>query len=358
MESTIENEICIGGNISIPRIQRRLKGVQVSVPSVQLYSVYFDDSHCSLIRNGIGLRLRKEGDRLYQTLKIEFKHYRRKEWTRMIKSKFAAPVTKQYLDIDSVTDIFSQTGIHFDFNLQKTLTDLEIIFKVDVQRKTWTLPFRGSEIELALDLGTILSGKAVEKISEIEIELINGDPLIIWQLASELATASPNLFFEPQSKAFRGAILAGIPPSEFEHYKINSVFEPHPTKLLAQNLYIIQKKLSYFFLQYCKTGKQSLLKETIKIIKAISNQKLSQCVSNRNNYSRTCLKNLIKRKNLLYGKILSPQGRPSICLHHKKVIFSKPVIKRKLTKNQLMILRKEMLKFNIELGFFCSLCCK
>ena len=96
--------------------------------------------------------------------------------------------------------------------IQKAVGDenLEPIFGTRFSRyKRDVTTGDGSCIELAVDLGEIISGGQTEPICEVELELKAGNPSAVLTLGAELAKTFP-LRVETRSKYFRGLQMAGL----------------------------------------------------------------------------------------------------------------------------------------------------
>jgi inorganic triphosphatase YgiF len=162
-----------------------------------LYSTYFDTFDCALLKKGIGLRIRKIGDKYVQTIKTAGSGlgglHQRQEWETEVSGEM--PDFKQLPN-----DILPMLkGIN--------LNHVEAIFTTDFMRQTWQLKLEtGNHIELALDLGKIETPLASEPLHEIELELKSGSVAQIYQTALSLQKALP-LTIENQSKAERGYAL-------------------------------------------------------------------------------------------------------------------------------------------------------
>jgi histidinol phosphatase-like PHP family hydrolase len=108
-------------------------------------------------------------------------------------------------------------GFSKDAPIAKLLADvsedrLEPIVVTDVVRTTQSLEVDGDVVEAALDLGSIVAGEAKQDIRELELELRQGTPGSLYQLALELNSAVP-FDIEVESKAARGFRLKeGLPP--------------------------------------------------------------------------------------------------------------------------------------------------
>jgi inorganic triphosphatase YgiF len=179
---------------------------QAPAPPTTLVSVYYDTPKRSLARRDLLLRVRKHGRRYIQTVKgrapggVDL--LARAEWEDAIGSErpdLAAP--------------------HGGPALQRAAKDGELrpLFKTVVRRTTIALePGSSTRIEAALDDGEVraLDGDAAEPISEIELELKNGSPAVLYDMALRLLDAVP-LRIETRSKAERGYDLVdgARPPS-------------------------------------------------------------------------------------------------------------------------------------------------
>jgi inorganic triphosphatase YgiF len=167
---------------------------------LKLVSTYYDTSTLALYRERLSLRVRKQGREYVQTVKAEnptqLDVLERREWEDQIQSKrpiLDAPKTGKWLH-DVVRD-----------------KELRPVFTTTVVRTTIAItrdpPAR---IEVAIDEGEIrtCNGDAVAPISEIELELKNGDPQALFDVALQLLEAAP-IRIEVRSKAERGYRLLG-----------------------------------------------------------------------------------------------------------------------------------------------------
>jgi len=85
-------------------------------------------------------------------------------------------------------------------------------FVTDFKRATWPLKLRGSQVELAIDVGEIKSAKGSVPLCEAEFELKSGTVGGMYALARELHKSIP-FTLEPMSKAARGfALVARATP--------------------------------------------------------------------------------------------------------------------------------------------------
>jgi inorganic triphosphatase YgiF len=171
----------------------------------QVDSVYFDTGKLSLLKRGIALRLRRDGDRWLQTVKTSGSAsaglHQRGEWETAIDGK------------DLQLDLFDQPHLKKLFAKADLRKALAPVFTTVFQRTTWDLHYaQGAHIEMALDLGQIRAGGNSAPISEVELELIKGSPEDLLKAGRALADELPVRLLNA-SKADRGYRLAGhMPP--------------------------------------------------------------------------------------------------------------------------------------------------
>ncbi|HKS11554.1 MAG TPA: CYTH domain-containing protein [Pseudomonas sp.] len=164
----------------------------------ELLNQYFDTPERELSAAKVALRLRRDGDAVIQTLKCcgqsvaglsERNEY---EW----------PLEKAKLDLKKLDDSCWPAQLaELD---KKTIKPL---FTTDFTREFAEIAWgRGKAkvvIEAALDLGTVTAGKRKEEICELELELREGAPEALLELAAELS-ATLALMPCDISKAERG----------------------------------------------------------------------------------------------------------------------------------------------------------
>ena len=167
----------------------------------KLVSVYYDTPDHALARAGIALRLRKIGRAWVQTVKFgkgsgDAGLFARKE------IDLPAPGGRLALDGPDPEGMF---GV-----IRKTCgeADPSPVFETHVRRIIERLRLEdGSEVELALDKGEVVSGDRKAPIHEAEIELISGEVTAVFDMARILFPTGP-VRFSSTSKAARGYALA------------------------------------------------------------------------------------------------------------------------------------------------------
>ena len=166
--------------------------------SHELFNQYYDSADRALARARVALRLRRDGEQIIQTLKSRGQSVaglsERNEWDWHL--------DKAKLDLKKLTDdCWPAELAALD---KKTLKP---IFSTDFVREKAEIAWgRGKAkvvIEAALDLGQVKAGKQAEEICELELELRQGEPEALLELAIELAADLPLMPCDI-SKAERG----------------------------------------------------------------------------------------------------------------------------------------------------------
>ncbi len=167
-------------------------------------STYYDTRAQDLRKAGVALRMRRSGERWMQTVKgagdrVGALHRRPEyEW----------PTPNSRIDAQKLAttpwhDVFDETAGH-----------LRPVFVTDVDRTEHALAFAdGTRAVLCLDHGEIRSGRKRAPLTEIEFELVEGEPRVLYALALSLASDLP-ITVSQFSKAERGYALASRTPSK------------------------------------------------------------------------------------------------------------------------------------------------
>jgi triphosphatase len=175
----------------------RLAGAHRGDRSEQnLVSTYFDTTKHKLKRNGVSLRVRQADDSYVQTIKAGMSGIlARGEWeTRLDR---ATP------------DLAKAEQTPLEKLLTKKLhRKLKPVFRTSVRRMAQPIRTRRSEIELAVDRGSITSGRRSTPIAEFELELKGGNPADLFRLARNLERKT-GAELELRSKSEKGYQLAG-----------------------------------------------------------------------------------------------------------------------------------------------------
>jgi triphosphatase len=161
-------------------------------------SLYFDTPDGALRQAGISLRVRRSGGRNVQTAKR--KHgsaaglFVREEWEAEVPSfdldlgAFAPGLVKRLL---------GKADRHA----------LKPLVRTRFTRTSWQIAHRDSLIEVVLDEGLVSAGRRRTPLTELELELKQGKPAALFDLAEEIGRAVP-LRLGMLSKNERGYALA------------------------------------------------------------------------------------------------------------------------------------------------------
>lgn len=185
----------------------------------ELLNQYYDTPTRELARARVALRVRRDGEQYIQTLKTRGQSVaglsERNEWDWNLE--------KNKLDLKKLDNQCWPAALA---DLDKKA--LKPIFSTDFTRQRAEIAWgRGKAkvvIEAALDLGKVVAGKQEEEICELELELRQGEPAALLELALELAADLPLMPCDI-SKAERGYRL--FDPSSYS-------IQPDTQKLLAE----------------------------------------------------------------------------------------------------------------------------
>lgn len=161
-----------------------------------LQSTYFDTPDLRLLKQEMGLRVRRLDNQWIQTLKGGSSGgaglHRRQEWESQVENNVP--------DLERLA-AEARVGVLGEANLE---TRLIPIFGTDFWRTSWVLRLASeSTIELALDQGYIRSSDCAEPLFELELELKQGHEKDLYWAALQLAGTFP-VAVEHASKAERG----------------------------------------------------------------------------------------------------------------------------------------------------------
>ncbi|WP_347717639.1 CHAD domain-containing protein [Sphingomonas sp.] len=210
-------------------------------------SIYFDAPGHPLREQGISLRVRRSGETFTQTIKRGSGAtglFQREEWEQQVEGFDPDPSGFDDAALRKFRHLFDR---------------LEPVVRVEVDRSSWLLDWNGSQIELALDRGTVRAGKAQTPIVELELELKSGDAADLFDLARRIGETLP-LRLSALSKADRGfrlasgeagkaqkatmpSLKAGLPVSRaftaivmecVRHFRLNEPLIAHSPEVLHQ----------------------------------------------------------------------------------------------------------------------------
>ena len=175
----------------------RLAGARRGDRSEQnLVSTYFDTTKYRLKRNGLTLRVRQAGKNYIQTIKAGTSGaLARGEWEAELDGATPDLAKAKKTPLEKLTT-------------KKLHRKLKPVFRTSVRRIAQPIRTRRSEIELAVDRGSITSGHRSRPISEFELELKAGSPADLFRIARGLERKT-GAELDLQSKSDKGYQLAG-----------------------------------------------------------------------------------------------------------------------------------------------------
>ncbi|MDB6049289.1 MAG: adenylate cyclase family protein [Pseudomonas sp.] len=165
---------------------------------LELFNQYFDTPERDLATAKVALRIRKDGDAIIQTMKTRGQSIA----GLSERNEYNWDIPKAKLDLKKLDgECWPEQLAELD---KKTIKP---VFTTDFIRERAEIAWgRGKAkvvIEAALDLGKVVAGKQQEEICELELELREGEPAALLELAAELA-ATLALMPCDISKAERG----------------------------------------------------------------------------------------------------------------------------------------------------------
>jgi triphosphatase len=177
------------------------------IDRARLQATYFDTEDGALARNGLVVRVRKEGRRWVQTAKGP---------TSVLLERLEHNVnlTRQVKGVEPDVDLARHAGTPVGDAISKALNlkagesypHLVPLYETDVQRVTRLVAMDESMVEVALDQGRIVSGNQSLPICELEIELKKGRPEHAVALARQWC-AEYGLSLSSISKSMKGQRL-------------------------------------------------------------------------------------------------------------------------------------------------------
>lgn len=166
------------------------------VTPIRLRAQYFDTPAGDLAKAGVAIRLRLEGRRWIQTLKMPGRH-------RLEKIEINQPRPSPTLDL-AIYDATPAQRI-----VAKHGQSLKVVYETDIRRLFRRIRTAAGVVEVAFDQGYILAESLRLPVSEVEFELVSGRPHAIFLLGLKWLKAH-GLILDLRSKAERGTLLAAL----------------------------------------------------------------------------------------------------------------------------------------------------
>ena len=176
--------------------------VSGAVHTTMLTSVYFDTPDQMLHQAGVSLRVRHDGDRRIQTVKVDASRGA---------GLFDRPECEFEIEGDTpdLDDARSELAARFG---KKVMKRIRPVFRSDVTRTKMLAVVDDAAIEFVIDQGTVVADNVSAPICEIELELKSGGLSALFALARRLGEAGA-VRLGVLSKAERGYLLLA-PPSD------------------------------------------------------------------------------------------------------------------------------------------------
>lgn len=168
----------------------------------RLQAVYFDTPDRRLAAAGIAVRLRLEGSAWVQTAKAGDPHGMRRH-------EHNVPVDGAADGPPPALDLARHDGTPAGDLIARALAGASpgALFRTDIHRTHREVRAGVGTLELALDIGEIVGGDRHGPVHELEIELLDGDPLAVLDAAS-CWVKKHGLWLDVRSKAERGDRLS------------------------------------------------------------------------------------------------------------------------------------------------------
>jgi len=169
----------------------------------ELTDTYYDTPDLDLWRAGLTLRVRQDGDTWIQTVKTAANGssalHQRGEWESSLDGPQPAP--------DTVARQIKSQRVNSILRAPDVIDALQPVFTNTTRRTTWDLELPdGLLVECAIDKGSIEGKDRKVDFAELELELKQGDPARLFELALNLHQDVP-LQLSNDSKAARGYAL-------------------------------------------------------------------------------------------------------------------------------------------------------
>lgn len=167
-------------------------------PTLLLMNAYFDTEDASLMQGGMALRIRAVNNTFIQTVKTRGSNrigmHARGEWEWILPN--------DQLDLALLKEVPLPEPLQ-DMSWSNELVE---VYRTDFERQVWNIQTQDSKMEVVCDQGKVTSPYGEDLISELELELKEGDEVGLYQFALQLATQVP-VQVSVVSKAQKGVRL-------------------------------------------------------------------------------------------------------------------------------------------------------
>ncbi len=203
------------------------------MPESPLLNAYFETADQWFRRHDSGLRTRLKRGRYEQTIKLAGQQH----GAAHIRPEYNLPCDGVEPQLAAFPSEIWPSGTDV-LQLQQQLQEL---FRTDFVRQGWLLTLAdGSVVEAVLDQGQVRASDRFEPILELELELIEGDAAVLFELAQQLVQQFP-LQLGFQSKAERGYRLAQQQPLQLLQVAPEASLSAL-LRAVQQNLFLVQQR--------------------------------------------------------------------------------------------------------------------
>lgn len=145
-------------------------------------SHYFDTKDGALRKAGVSLRVRRSGGRNVQTAKRK----RGNTAGLFVREEWEAEVPNLDLDLSAFAPALVRRLLG-----KADRGALKPLVRTRFTRTSWQIAHKGSLIEVVLDEGVVVAGRKRTPLCELELELKQGKPAALFDLAEEIGRAAP-----------------------------------------------------------------------------------------------------------------------------------------------------------------------
>lgn len=172
---------------------------------VLMKAAYFDTDDYILSKNDIAMRVRKEGERMFATLKWRGKN----EGAMHIRGEINVPVDDPNTFLLPDVSIFKESDIGQEVIRLVGDSVLNSIIETQFLRNRFRVDNGEGIMEISVDRGDIITANAKDSICELEIELFSGDEDNLVEISDRIKEKY-DLKPESRSKYSRGLELLGF----------------------------------------------------------------------------------------------------------------------------------------------------
>lgn len=170
-------------------------GQVIAAQQQDLFNAYYDTPQLWFRQHDMGLRTRRRHSQFEQTIKLAGKQH----GALQIRPEYNLPCLSARPELNAfAADLWPENA-----DVAMLQSNLIELFRTDFSRHSWQLQTNHARLEVVYDQGWIEAGEHRQAISEIELELLDGDANSVFAVAEQLLAVLP-LQAGWLSKAARG----------------------------------------------------------------------------------------------------------------------------------------------------------